>query len=130
MLITIVKLLSSALPLPSLELPDVDPVRHSETSLDIHLRARRRRELDEVKKAMQGLDTSDPQQAVNELESVLARLENLAQEVRKADEVTGHCFLFFNFFFIVCSNTFPLSLHFYFETGLIQGFSLPFSLYV
>ncbi|XP_050712149.1 myoferlin-like isoform X3 [Eriocheir sinensis] len=64
----------------SLDLPVVDPVRHSETTLDINLRRRRRRELDEVKKAMQNLDISDSQQAVAELESVLIQLENLAQE--------------------------------------------------
>lgn len=61
----------------------MDPVRHSETTLDINLRRRRRRELDEVKKTMQKLDISDSQQAVAELESVLAQLENLAQEVRQ-----------------------------------------------
>ncbi|XP_063877560.1 myoferlin-like isoform X2 [Scylla paramamosain] len=64
----------------SLELPEVDALRHSETSLDIHLRGRRRRELDEVKKAMQALDTSEPQHVIEELESVLGCLENLAVE--------------------------------------------------
>lgn len=48
------------------------------------MRRRRRRELDEVKKTMQKLDINDSQQAVAELESVLAQLENLAQEVRQA----------------------------------------------
>ena len=60
----------------------MDALRHSETSLDIHLRGRRRRELDDVKKTMKALDTSDPQHMIEELESVLGCLENLAVEVR------------------------------------------------
>ncbi|KAG0722542.1 Myoferlin [Chionoecetes opilio] len=64
----------------SLELPEVDPVRHTETSLDTHLRGRRRRELDSVREAVQGMDVADPQHVVEELESVLGQLELLAEE--------------------------------------------------
>nr|XP_053653209.1 myoferlin-like [Cherax quadricarinatus] len=64
----------------NMALPEVDPVRHTETSLDRHLRDRRRLELDQMKTTVLKVDTSDPQQVVVELESALDTLEVLAQE--------------------------------------------------
>ena len=65
-------------------------MRHAETSLDINLRVRRRRELDQVKKAMQELDATDTQLVTGELESVLGRLESLAVEVRQLKKLIYH----------------------------------------
>lgn len=105
--------------LPSVELPEVDPVRQSETSLDIHLRGRRRKELDDVKKAMQGVDTSDPQQAVAELESVLSRLENLAQEVRNAVSATPCVTYSSPFITQSCALFFFLRIHLSNQLGIL-----------
>ncbi|XP_066944947.1 myoferlin-like isoform X4 [Macrobrachium rosenbergii] len=63
----------------SLKLPEVDPVRHIETSLDKHLRDRRRSELDHLKNTAQAIDTSNVTQAMEELESIVSSLESLAQ---------------------------------------------------
>nr|XP_045583890.1 myoferlin-like isoform X6 [Procambarus clarkii] len=64
----------------SMSLPEVNPVRHVETSLDRHLRDRRRLELDKLKDAIGKVDGSNPQQVIVELESAVERLEILAQE--------------------------------------------------
>ncbi|XP_064115112.1 myoferlin-like [Macrobrachium nipponense] len=63
----------------SLKLPEVDPVRHIETSLDKHLRDRRRSELDNLKNTAQAIDTSNITQAMEELEFIVSSLESLAQ---------------------------------------------------
>lgn len=61
-------------------LPAVDPVRHVETSLDRHLRDRRRLELDRIAMSCQDLDTSEHQSVLEELQAVLTLLEDLAVE--------------------------------------------------
>lgn len=65
-------------------MPEVDPVRHVQTSLDRHLRDRRRQELDLLKETMLMVETSDPNQAIEDLESALRNLENLVQEPQRS----------------------------------------------
>lgn len=62
-------------------LPEVDPVRHTETSLDTHLRAHRQRELTALGKAALTWDHTEPSQVVSELQAALNKLDKLAQEV-------------------------------------------------
>ena len=64
-----------------MKLPEINTVRHVETSLDKHLRDRRRLELDRLRGDAQAIDIADVQQAIEELEYILTSLENLAQEV-------------------------------------------------
>ncbi|KAK3890490.1 hypothetical protein Pcinc_005570 [Petrolisthes cinctipes] len=61
-------------------LPEVDPVRHIETSLDIHLKAHRQGELAALGKAAESWHQSEPSQVVTELQAALNKLDNLAQE--------------------------------------------------
>ncbi|KAK4319224.1 hypothetical protein Pmani_009818 [Petrolisthes manimaculis] len=61
-------------------LPEVDPVRHTETSLDIHLKGHRQRELSALGKAAMSWHQSEPGQVVTELQAALNKLHNLAQE--------------------------------------------------
>lgn len=71
-------------------MPAVDPVRHVETSLDRHLRDRRRLELDRIAMSCQDLDTSEHQSVLEELQAVLTLLEDLAVEVREGREERGN----------------------------------------